>query len=200
MNCLYPNLFEFSLSLEHNPKFDRYLNQLKDALELFVRKNDPSRLFRRTRVLLSKYEEDPSPLHEAIENGHIQTALLLIEQILDMPSPNRLLENENENNETPLLIAAKFNQWKIIELILKSRSDLIQQKDKDGNNLFHFLANLNEDKGVETIEKILKIFPDRIKNLLNEENKQNQTPMDIARSNGNTQSGTLFLNIGKNQN
>jgi hypothetical protein len=62
------------------------------------------------------------------------------------------------------------------------------------------LANLNEDKGVETIEKILKIFPDRIKNLLNEENKQNQTPMDIARSNGNTQSGTLFLNIGKNQN
>ncbi len=165
-----------------------------------MRKNDPSRLFRRTRLLLSKYEEDPSPLHEAIENGHTQIALALIEQILDMPSPNRLLENENE---TPLLIAAKLNQWKIIELILKTRSDLIQQIDKNGNNLFHLLTNLSEDKGVETIDKLLQTFPNDIKNLLKEENKQHQTPMDIAQSNGNTQSLDLlrsFLHIGKNQN
>jgi ankyrin repeat protein len=117
-----------------------------------------------------------------------------------MPSPNRLLENENE---TPLLIAAKLNQWKIIELILKTRSDLIQQIDKNGNNLFHLLTNLNEDKGVETIDKLLQAFPNDIKNLLKKENKQHQTPIDIAQSNGNTQSFDLlrsFLHIGKNQN
>jgi len=41
-----------------------------------------------------------------------------------MPSLNRLLENENENGETPLLIAVKLNEWKLIDSILKSRSGL----------------------------------------------------------------------------
>jgi ankyrin repeat protein len=168
-------------------------------LEVFVRKNDPSRLFRRTRILLSNYGEGPSPLHEAIENGHTDIALSLIEQLLDMPSPNRLLENENE---ALLLIAAKFNQWKIMELILKNRSDLIHQTDKDGNNLLHLLTNINDDKGVETIDKLLKTFPSDIKILLNEENNQHQTPMNISQSNGNTQSYDLltsFLNCEKNE-
>jgi ankyrin repeat protein len=109
------------------------------------------------------------------------------------------LRKENENGETPLLIAAKFNQWKIIELILKTRSDLMQQKDKDGNNLFHFLANLSEDKGAETIENVLRILPPELKiNLLKEENKQNQTPMDIAKSNGNISSSKMLHNHENN--
>src|SRR5580693_7205996 len=106
---------------------------------MLVRQNDPSRLFRRTRILLSKFDKDPSPLNDAIQHGHTKLALSLIEQIIDMPSPNRLLENENENGETPLLIAAKLNEWELIESILKTRSDLAKQKDKDENNLFHLL-------------------------------------------------------------
>jgi ankyrin repeat protein len=176
------------LFIEKNSKFDKYLNQLKDSLTVFVRTNDPSRLFRRTRVLLSKFDENTSPLSDAIERGHIQLALPLIEQVIDMPSPNRLLEKGNANGETPLLIAAKLNHGKIIETILKKRSDLVEQKDKDGNNMFHLLASLSEDKGAERIENILTILPNESKiNLLKEKNTKNETPIDIAQSHGNTQ-------------
>ncbi|CAF5164192.1 unnamed protein product, partial [Rotaria sp. Silwood1] len=109
---------------EKTDKFNKYLNQLQVALEKFVRTNDPSRLFRRTRILLSKCNESPPPLHDAIQRGHIQIALSLIEQVLDMNPSQGLLEKENENGETPLLIAAKCNQWKLIEPILKNRCDL----------------------------------------------------------------------------
>jgi len=169
------------------------------GLENFVRTNDPSELFRAVGFLLSKYDGNSSPLHGAIENGHIEIALTVIKQTMDLPTSKNLLKKENENGETPLLIAAKFNQWKIIELILKTRSDLMQQKDKDGNNLLHFLANLSEDKGAETIENVLRILPQELKiNLLKEENKQNQTPMDIAKSNGNTSSSKMLHNHENN--
>ena len=179
--------FFYRFFLENETKHDKYFNQLKDALTIFVRTNDPSRLFRRTRVLLSRFDDNSSPLTDAIEHGHVQLALPLIEQVIDMPSPNRLLEKGNENGETPLLIAAKLNHGKIIETILKKRSDLVEQKDKDGNNMFHFLANLREDKGTETIENILTILPNESKiKLFKETNKINQTPLDIAQSHGNT--------------
>jgi ankyrin repeat protein len=175
------------LFIEKNSKFDKYLNQLKDSLTVFVRTNDPSRLFRRTRVLLSKFDENTSPLSDAIERGHIQLALPLIEQVIDMPSPNRLLEKGNANGETPLLIAAKLNHGKIIETILKKRSDLVEQKDKDGNNMFHLLANLREDKGANTIQHVFGMLSNDMKShLIIEKNKINQTPLIIAQSHGNT--------------
>jgi ankyrin repeat protein len=116
-----------------------------------------------------------------------------------MPSLNRLLENENENGETPLLVAVKLNEWKLIEAILKSRSDLARKKDKNGNNLFHLLANLSEDKGVETIEKVFAILPNEVKmNLLKEQNKSQQKPMDIAQSQNNTSCLELLIDIENN--
>ena len=183
------------LSLENNCKFDKYLNQLKDALELFVRRNDPSRLLRRTRVLLAKYTAQPSPLHEAIENGHRQLALALIEQIIDIPSPNRLLEDSDEHGQTPVLIAAKLNEKDILELILKQRSDLIAQKDHQGNNLCHLLTDFKDDQAAETIKTILKMFPNDVRLLLKEENHNHQTPIMIAQSNGNEISRELLTNF-----
>ncbi|CAF3953028.1 unnamed protein product, partial [Rotaria sordida] len=175
-------------SNEKDTKFDKYLNQLKVALEKFVRTNDPSQLFRRTRILLSKCDENSLPLNDAIQRGHIEIALSLIEQVLDMNSSQGLLEKGNENGETPLLIAAKCNQWKLIEVILKNRSDLVEQKDKNDNNLLHLLANLNEDGGAENIKNIFKILSNDTKQiLLIGKNKLSQTPLEIAQSHGNTQ-------------
>jgi len=128
-------------------------------------------------------------------------ALSLIEQIVDMPSPNRLLENENDDGETPLLISAKLNQWKLIEIILENRSDLVQQKDKYDNNILHLLAELSEDKGAETIKNVFKILSNDIKKcLLTEKNQKNETPMEIAKSHGNTQCINLLAfstDVGK---
>ncbi|CAF2313016.1 unnamed protein product [Rotaria sp. Silwood2] len=174
-------------SNEKHLKFDKYLNQLKAALSKFIRTNDPSRLFRRTRMLLSQCDENPPLLNDAIQRGHTQIALALIEQVLDMSSSQGLLEKENENGETPLLIAAKCNQWKLIEPIIKNRSDLVKHKDKNGNNLLHLLANLHDDEGAEVIKNIFKILPNDTKEmLLVGKNKLCQTPIEIAQSHGNT--------------
>ncbi|CAF4233256.1 unnamed protein product, partial [Rotaria sp. Silwood2] len=179
---------------EKTEKLDKYLNQLKVALGKFIRTNDPSRLFRRTRILLSQCDENPPLLNDAIQRGHTQIALALIEQVLDMSSSQGLLEKENENGETPLLIAAKCNQWKLIEPIIKNRSDLVKHKDKNGNNLLHLLANLHDDEGAEVIKSIFKILPNEIKtNLLTEKNKNNQRPIDIAQSHGNPFSCELLI-------
>ncbi|CAF1156832.1 unnamed protein product [Rotaria sordida] len=144
--------------------------------------------------------ETPSSLSSGIgsdsndQESWNKIALSLIEQVLDMNSSQGLLEKENENGETPLLIAAKCNQWKLIEVILKNRSDLVEQKDKNDNNLLHLLANLNEDEGAETIGNIFKILSNDTKQiLLIGKNKLSQTPLEIAQSHGNPFSCELLI-------
>jgi ankyrin repeat protein len=145
---------------------------------------------------LAKSDENPPALNDAIQRGHTQLALSLIEQVTDMSPSNGLLEKTNDNGETPLLVAAKHNHWKLIEIILTKRLDLAEQKDNDGNNLLHLLANLNDDQGVETIQNVLGILSNDMKaRLTGEKNKNNQTPFDIAQSNGNTSSGDLLTVI-----
>jgi ankyrin repeat protein len=113
-----------------------------------------------------------------------------------MYSWKKLFEQVNENGETPLLIAVKLNEWKLIECILKSRSDLAKQKDQNGNNLFHLLANLSEDKGAETIKNVLAILPNELNmDLLKEQNQTNEKPMDIAQFHNNTSSLKFLINI-----
>jgi ankyrin repeat protein len=151
--------------------------------------------------LLSECNENPPPLNDVIEHGHTQLALALIEQVIDMPSSNGLLEKANENGETPLLIAAKCNQWTLMKSILEKRCDLVKQKDKNDNNLLHLLADFSGEKGVEMLEYVLKMLPnDTRTELVKEKSKTNQTPMEIAQSRGNTQCVDILnfsLNIGE---
>ncbi|CAF1104309.1 unnamed protein product [Rotaria sp. Silwood1] len=174
-------------------KFDKYLGQLQDAIIEFVRTNNPSRLFRRTRLLLAKCDQNPPPLDDAIQHGHIDLALKLIEQVVDMSTSPGLLERKNDDGETPLLLAAKLNQWVLIEAILKKRLDLAENTDKNDNNILHLLANISENKANETIKNVLLLLSNDIKtNLLKKKNKDNRTPIEIAQSQNNTYCSDLF--------
>ncbi|CAF4813233.1 unnamed protein product, partial [Rotaria socialis] len=169
-------------SYETNSKFEKYLNRLKAASEKFIRTNDPSRLFRQVRALLTGCDENPPPLHDAIQ-----------QQVLDMSPSQGILEKQNENGETPLLIAAKLNQWKLMEPILRNRLDLVQQKDKAGNNLLHLLAEIDDDEGAATIQNVIKILPNESKELLLKgKNQARQTPLEIAQSHGNQQATAML--------
>jgi len=182
--------------IDANSKFDKYLGQLQEAIVEFVRTNNPSRLFRRTRLLLARCEENPPPLHDAIQYGHIDLVLKLIEQVSDMSPSNSLLEQENNDGETPLLLSAKFNHWILIEAILKKRIDLSKKTDKFGNNMFHLLANVSEDKSYETIKNVLELLPNDIKtNLLKQKNKANQIPTEIAHIKNNIYCINLLKNF-----
>jgi ankyrin repeat protein len=124
-------------------------------------------------------------LHDAIEHGHVELAQTLIEQALDMSLAQGLLNQENQHGQTPFLLAAKHNQWSIMEIILRKRSDLIEHRDKNKNNFIHLLADCQH---LQTIEKILLLLPNRLKQqLLTEKNQANQRPVDIAQSHCNTQ-------------
>jgi ankyrin repeat protein len=161
----------------------------------FVRTNNPSRLFRRTRLLIAKSDENPPPLDDAIRRGHIDLALKLIEQVLDMSASTGLLERENDDGETPLLLAAKLNHWILIEGILKKRSDLVEKTDKENNNILHLLANVSEDKAFETMKNVMRLLTDETKiNLLGKKNKDNQTAMELAQAEKNTQCVNLLKN------
>ena len=171
---------------EKNAKFDKYLGQLQEAVVEFVRTNNPSKLFRRTRLLLAKCDESPPPLDDAIRRGYFDLIIKLIEQVGDVSPSNSLLERENDDGETPLLLSAKLNQWILIEAFLKKRIELSEKTDKYGNNIFHLLANVPDDQSHETIKNVLQILPLDIRSkLLKKRNRDNQLPKDIAQAKNN---------------
>jgi hypothetical protein len=125
-------------------------------------------------------------LDDAIRRGHIDLIIKLIEQVGDVSPSNSLLERENDDGETPLLLSAKLNQWILIETFLKKRIELSEKTDKCGNNIFHLLANVSDDQAHETIKNIREILPEDIRSkLLKKKNKDNQIPKDIAQMKNN---------------
>jgi len=133
-------LFYF-FRLETQTQLDQYFTKLTDSIETYIRMNDPSKLFRRTRILLLQKTINPTVLHESIENGHGRLVFIFIEQIIDIPSANRLLEARNMNGETVLLVAGRFCEWRIVEFILKKRPNYISQMNKQGQTIVTILAN-----------------------------------------------------------
>jgi ankyrin repeat protein len=150
-------------------------------------------LLRRTRLLLSQCDDNPPPLHEGIEQGHISLALLVIEQVASLGRPNGVLEKRNEQGETVLLVGARCKAWEVVEMIAKKRSDLVTDKDMDGNNVLHILASVNEDAGAQTIEKLFAIIPQSTQiSLLSEQNKAGETAAESAQRQGNTRCSELL--------
>lgn len=187
------HVFFFFLTLDPDSKFDKYLLQLQDALVDFVRTNNPSKLFRRTRLLLAKCSDESPPIDDAIRNGYADLALKLIEQVGSQSPSNSLLTRENQDGQTPLLVAAKYNQWILIETILKKRLDLIEKVDRQGNNVLHLLAEIDNDQGKETIEKLLKFLANETKQVLIEKkNLDNRIPFEIAQLKSNSQCADLL--------
>ena len=166
----------------------------------FVRTNNPSLLFRRTRCLLAHCDGDSPPLNDAIERGHEHLALALIEQAIEMPDNDNLLDKQNSAGETPLLVAAKFNRGPLIEALLKARPSLARHTDREKNNLLHLLAG-NEPTSdcAEILNTVLSILPDDLRRtLLREKNMHDRSALDIAQYRGNTVVvNHLNLSIGR---
>lgn len=183
----------FSFHSDPDTKFDKYLTQLQEALVEFVRTNNPSKLFRRTRLLFAKCTDQPPPIDDAIRNGHTDLVSKLIDQVSNQSSSNSLLERENQDGQTPLLVAAKYNQWFLIETILKKRLDFIEKIDHQGNNVLHLLAEIENDQGKETIEKLLKFLSNEKKQILIEtKNLDKRTPFELAQFKNNSQCADLL--------
>ncbi|CAF1188048.1 unnamed protein product [Adineta ricciae] len=127
--------------------------------------------------------EDPfSVLANHMQQRNPQVLFDLIE------NTNSFLEQTNLQGETPLLIAAKFNQIELIDRILHKRPELVKQTDKLGNNIFHNIARTAIDAAAKTIEFVLnKLEPETKKSLLEQINTDRQTPKQVAAYHNNEQ-------------
>ncbi|CAF1188012.1 unnamed protein product [Adineta ricciae] len=123
----------------HAAKLDRYLDQLQEALVQFVQTNDPSRLFRRTRVLLSKCEDSPPPLHVAIERGHISLALTIIEQVANYIQLILRMSQFNNQSNADTLYDALLNS----PTLLPNLENLTEDLNLNVNNEFLLDININ---------------------------------------------------------
>lgn len=121
-------------------------------------------------------------LENAINQGNLDLAWQIIRQA------RNFLEQGNHQGETPLLMAARLNQKRLIVSILNYGSELAKQKDQQGNNLLHLLANISSSQAKETIEQVLNLLDTRSKDrLISELNQSQERPVDVAKNHGHNE-------------
>ncbi|CAF1167123.1 unnamed protein product [Didymodactylos carnosus] len=171
-----------------------FIQNLCLALDDFISKNDPTSLFRCTRLLI--HRDDDDLLEQAILNGN----LMLIKQLIKVLLIDTL-KQQNGKGETILLICAKLNNKDLIAQLLERHLNLVYDLDYRKNNVFHLLAStkLNNDKSYETIEFILNYLNEKSINIceiFNKENIDQFTPLQLAVQNNNLQCVKLFISNG----
>lgn len=134
------------------------------------------------RIMRAESIDQFDVLENTIEQGNIDLALQLINQT------KNYLERQNSRGETPLLMAARLNQEKLILEILKDQPDLSSQMDRQNNNILHLLANISGNEAEKTIEQILNLLAKILKDrLISGLNQSQEKPVDIARNRGHKQ-------------
>ncbi len=122
-------------------------------------------------------------------NNQYYVATLLIEA-------DCVLNERNKRGHTPFMLAAAFNSFNIMELLLKKvaiKNDLLESIDFKGNSVLH-LALLNNH------ENCALFILDKIENekLINLQNKQGQTALHLAAKKGFTTVVEILLSKGAN--
>lgn len=95
--------------------------------------------------LVAKYEK-ATPLALAIAKGDIETVKKFIEYGVDV--------NEKSNDMTPLMIAARYNQVDIINLLVKNGADLKATNEK-GMSALKYAELSKASDAVTAIKKAL---------------------------------------------
>ncbi|XP_044178516.1 transient receptor potential cation channel subfamily A member 1 homolog [Acropora millepora] len=144
------------------------------------------------------------PLHIAAIHGHVEIAACLIEHNANFEERNALretplhiaagcnktrmveflldkgadIECQDKDRYTPLLIAAFSGHPAVVELLLKRGANL-KAKSKEGETAI-FLAS--EGNSIHTLKEILQY--EDAKNLLNESDRYENSPLHVAAMNG----------------
>ena len=137
--------------------------------------------------------ERTSPLQCAILEGNYET----LEVIFNHVDPSLININaRDDNGQTPLILACRSGKENITALFLENISkfniDLLPQ-DNTGNNALHLLcASGLEESAILLADKMISADADTI---VNQPNKQGQTPLHIACSNGHSKIVESYLQM-----
>lgn len=95
----------------------------------------------------SNYDNSTNPLCVAISKGDAATAKKIIEYGADV--------NETYNGMTPLMIAARYNNVEMINLLIEKGANL-KTKDEKGNTALKHAELSNAKEAVEILKGALK--------------------------------------------
>ncbi|KAM9436779.1 transient receptor potential cation channel subfamily A member 1-like isoform 2-T2 [Clarias gariepinus] len=130
-----------------------------------------------------KSKEKKSALHFAAEYGRINTCLRILETIRD----SRLLNEGDENGQTPLHLASRGGHIKVVDLLL--RRGALFQSDYKGWSCLHHAA-------VEGYTQTMAILLAAKITLLDNTDEDGNTALHLAAREGHVAAVKLLLNQG----
>lgn len=96
--------------------------------------------------LVNEYR-NATPLAVAIVKGDIETVKKFVEYGADV--------NETSNGLTPLMLAARYNQVEIIDVLLKNGAK-VKAQDEKGNTALKYAEKSNATAAVAALKKALE--------------------------------------------
>lgn len=123
-----------------------------------------------------------TPLNLAFKGDFTDCVLYLLSKNADTKSLGR----------PPLIIAATNENYELFENLLKIRSNLILERDSEGNNVFHFLGY---SQALDVMNSLLPDFKPQ-----DAPNKIGLTPLGFAALKNKEESVKFFIENGSNPN
>lgn len=94
---------------------------------------------------------------------------------------DHLINEQNKYNRTPIYFAVDNNKPRTMELLVEKFGADVNLKDKDGSNIIHFIVDSCKADDNQTCEMLRKLFTiSNIENLVNDQDKDGETPLHIA--------------------
>ncbi|XP_035826279.1 transient receptor potential cation channel subfamily A member 1 homolog [Aplysia californica] len=121
---------------------------------------------------------DNSPLHVASENGFLEITQCLLDSGAD-------LDDKNEEEQTPLHLAAKYGRTNIVRELIKRDKTIVNDEDENSNTALHLAAQYGHNKVAKVL---LDLGAD-----VSARNYNQWTPLDLAASKGWTKTCTVLL-------
>jgi ankyrin repeat protein len=115
---------------------------------------------------------EETALHLAAESGHLS----IVQTIIKRDDGGQLLELQNDNDRTPLLLAARYGQFDIFQYLLENKAD-ITAKDWNEETALHLAAENGH-------LSIVKFFLEKHGDFLEQRNVINETPLLLAAERG----------------
>ena len=109
-------------------------------------------------------------LAAACSGGRLLECQSLLELGADLEYTN---ENEDSNDDTPLLLAARNGHRPIVSLLLAHGADPMK-RDRDNNNVLHIVARTTAD------EAMASLFSPNASNMCFSTNNDGKSPIDLA--------------------
>lgn len=138
---------------------------------------------KRSRKLLDACDRyDNSPLHASAQKGYLDIVIALLEAGGDV-------DNKNEDEQTPLHLAAAEGRTRICKEILKRDKFAVNDEDSDSNTALHLASIHGHDKVVATLIEAGADIEAR--------NYYLWTPLDCAAAYGQPKCAKLLLDVSE---